>query len=244
MLEVKDRATEPEGHKGRDRDDDQHREQDHRVSNAMLGSRSDDHRGRVVLERRHQATHNARQCRPVRLEHDRSHRTKQQDAATLPRDDIRKQRGKVGGDQPEGRTREWMPGRDQPVQEKQGKHKRGRVDSGPHLDGDVLGQQGHRRGERRERGWAHELVEPAGRRDDVKARDVLSGGVIHVRGIGQVGMGAFPHAFGVEAARREEGEDHHAYPERGGERPVKRRPREDVGGGARQTSDQSVGGLK
>ncbi len=206
----------------------------------MFRTGSDHHRRRVVLECRHQATGSAGEGRAVRFQDDRSRRPQQQDAATLARDNVGEQRWKVSRHQPEERPGEPVPAREQPVQKEQRDQHCDRVDGRPDLDRDVLGQQRDRGRQQRQRRRAHELIEPAGRRDDVKARDVLSGRVVHVRGIGEVCVGALPHALGVKAARRQGGEDRHPKPEGGGKHPVESRPREHVGGRASQPIDQSA----
>ncbi len=64
--------------------------------------------------------------------------------------------------------------------------------------------------------------------------------VVHVRGIGQVRVRALPHAFGVEAARSDDGEDKEAQPEHRRDQPVQDRSRQDMGRGAPQAFDQSA----
>ena len=240
VLVVEERPAETKRDEGRGCDREHHRGQDERVANPMFGPRPDDHRRRVVLDRRRQATEHPGECRALGFEPDRRHRESKQDSAALTGADVREQGRKVRGHHPEDGTSDSVGGAEEAVEQPEGDDQRDRVDRGPDLRADAARQQGNRDRQHGD-GWrADESVESARGGDDVQPPQVIGRLIVHVRRIGQVRVRALPHALRVVAARGDDCEHQDAQTEHAREQPVQDRSRHNVGRGAPQTLDQTA----
>src|SRR5438874_2288301 len=230
MLEVKGGAADSQRREAHRGDHEPGAEQSDRVADAMAWTRADDHRGGVVLQRRDRTTEHTGERRARGLEPDRGHGPQQRDPPALAGADVREDRREIHGDQPEHRRGHRMPGRDHPIQDEQTGEQAGSVDGGPDLDRHRFREERDRGGEERHGRRADERVDGPRRCDDVADREVLRGRVVHVRGVGQVGVRALPHTFRIGPIRVEDRQHDDPDREYGGERPVQRRPRQQVGG--------------